>query len=50
VVAAVLLFAEVLMFDRVAPGSVVVFPLSVELVKLVGQIWGRAEEGFEEFF
>ena len=47
---AVLLFAKVLVFDRVAPGSVVALPTSIELVELVGQVWMRTEEGFEEFF
>jgi len=49
VVAAVRFFTEVLVFDRVTPGSVVVLPTSVELMELMGQVWARVKEGFSNF-
>jgi len=48
VVAAVRLFAEVLVFERMGVGSIVALPTRVELVELVGRIWRWTKEGCEE--
>ena len=47
---AVSFFAKALMFDRMAPGSIVTLPTNVVLVELMGQIWVGAEEGLKELF
>jgi len=48
VIAAVLLFAEGLIFKRVGPGGVIPRPRRIELVKLVTGKWGDVEEGLEK--
>ena len=48
-VAAVRLFAKVFVFKGVRLGGVISLPTRVELVELMGCIWGETKEGFEEF-
>jgi len=50
VVAAVFLFTEGAVFERVGPGSIVLLSTRVELVKFVTGKGGDAKEGLEEDF
>jgi len=50
VVAAVCLFAEVFVLERVGVGGIVALPTRVELVELVGRIRQWTKEGLEEGF
>jgi len=50
VIAAVRFLAEVLVFEGVRPGSVVVLPTSIVLMELVGRVGVGLEERSEELF
>ena len=49
-IAAVRFLAEVLVFEGVRPGSVVVLPTSIVLMELVGRVGVGLEERSEELF